>query len=359
MRLVNPFEKLGLGQLFETLLPDFILAFAFFTSICYAVLGKRFGQQRPAIAMSATIGFALSVGLVWWEQANDLSIRQLGPIAIGFAIIVLSFVMYQAIHQVGGSWAGAGIALGASILIAKVLGLNLPLDREVLLTVMIVALIVGILSFLAHRHYNYPALQYSRPFVNDIRHDMSDLYRDKRLSNRLTKQMKDLRRKTEDLDEHPEQAKDVLTQLRRILPAEGWLTQRMAQLRAKAHRIRNGHIARLQETHHAVANLPTSTKKKLSAELADRYRHIIGIDTRLQRLDRAVTENERRIYQLTREAQKYTAQSNPQKLRDALKTAEKLQHHNSRLLKIIVRTEAKLTRAAIRVVNNIREVDKK
>jgi hypothetical protein len=359
MRFVNPFEELAIGQFFETLLPDFVLAFAFFTSVCYAVLGKRFGQQRPAIAMSATIGFALSVGLVWWEQANEFSIRDLGPIAIGFAIIILAFVMYHAIGKVGGSWAGAGIALGASILIAKVLELNIPLDREVIQTVMIVALIVGILSFLSHRHYNYPKIQYSRPFVRDIQHDMSDLYRDKRLSNSLTKKMKDIRHKTEKLDEHPEENKDILLQLRKILPAEGGLTQRMAQLRAKAHRIRNGHIARLKETRHLVAELPTSAKKKVSTELADRYRHIIGIDTRLQRLDRAVAENERRIYQLTREAQKYTAQSNPQKLHDAIKAAEKLQRHNSRLFKIIARTEGKLTRAAMRVVDKTREVDKK
>jgi hypothetical protein len=359
MRLGNPFEDLAIGQFFETLLPDFVLAFAFFTSICYAVLGKRFGHQRPAIAMSATIGFALSVGLVWWEQANEFSIRDLGPIAIGFAIIILAFVMYHAIGQVGGSWAGAGIALGASILIAKVLELNIPLDREVIQTVMIVALIVGILSFLSHRHYNYPKLQYSRPFVKDIRHDMSDLYRNKHLSNRLTKKMKDIRHEAKTLEEHPEENRDILLQLRKILPAEGWLTQRMAQLRAKAHRIRNGHIARLQETRHLVAKLPTSTKKKVSTELADRYRHIIGIDTRLQRLDRAVAENERRIYQLTREAQKYTAQSNPQKLHDAIKAAEKLQRHNSRLFKIIVRTEGKLTRAAMGVVDKTKEVDKK
>jgi hypothetical protein len=359
MRLVNPFEDLGLGQLFETLLPDFVLAFAFFTSVCYAVLGKHFGQQRPAIAMSATFGLALSVGLVWWEQANDFSIKDLGPIAVGFAIIILAFVMYHAIGQVGGSWAGAGIALGASILVAKVLGLKIPLDSEVIQTVMIVALIVGILSFLSHRHYNYPKLQYSRPFVRDIRHDMSDLYRDKRLSNRLGSRLKDLRHKTEKLNEHPEENRDILLQLRRILPAEGWLTQRMAQLRAKAHRIRNGHIARLQETRRLVAKLPASAKKRISAELADRYRRIIGIDTRLQRLDRAVAENERRIYQLTRQAQKYTTQSNPQRLRDALKAAERLQHHNSRLLKIIVRTEEKLTRAAMRVVDKTREVDKK
>jgi uncharacterized small protein (DUF1192 family) len=357
MRLTNPFEDLGIGRFFETLLPDFVLAFAFFTSVCYAVLGKRFGQQRPAIAMSAAIGFALSVGLVWWEQANGFSIRNLGPVAAGFAIIILAYIMYHAIGKIGGSWAGAGIALSASILVARVLGLKLPLDNEVVLTVMMVALFVGILSFMSHHHYNYPKRRYSRPFVRDIRHDMSDLYRDKRLSNRLSKKMKDIRRKAETLEEHPEESKEILQQLRTILPAEGWLTQRMAQLRAKAHRIRNGHIARLKETRHLVAELPASAKKKISADLAGRYKHIIGIDTRLQRLDRAVAEIERRIYQLTREAEKYTAQSNPKKLHDSIKAAEKLQRHNSRLFKIIVRTEDKLTRAAMAVVDKTKEVN--
>ena len=171
--------------------------------------------------------------------------------------------------------------------------------------------------------------------------------------------MRKIRHDAETLQEHPEESREILQQFRRILPAEGWLTQRMAQLRAKAHRVRNGHIARLKETRHLVAKLPTSAKKKISAELADRYRHIIGIDTRLRRLDRAVAENERRIYQLTREAQKYTSQSEPRKLHDAIKAAEKLQRHNSRLLKIIVRSEDKLTGAAMAVVDKTREVDKK
>ena len=69
----------------------------------YAVLGKRFEKQRPAITMSAAIGFALSIGLVWWERANDLSIKDLGPIAVGFAVLLLAFVMYQSVRQVGGS----------------------------------------------------------------------------------------------------------------------------------------------------------------------------------------------------------------------------------------------------------------
>ena len=186
MRLGNPFQDWAIGDLFETVLPDFVLAFAFFTSIAYAILGKHFGQQRPAIAMSAAIGFALSTGLVWWERKMDLSIINLGPIAIGFAVIILAFVMYKAIGQIGGSWAGAGIALGASILVTKFLEIDIPIDSDIVHTVMTVALIVGIMAFLLHHRGYNPQVQYSQPRPADIRHDMSDLHRDKRMSKRLT-----------------------------------------------------------------------------------------------------------------------------------------------------------------------------
>ena len=46
-------------DIFNTVLPDFILAFTFFTAVIYAVLSRRFGQQRPAVAMSAALGMAL------------------------------------------------------------------------------------------------------------------------------------------------------------------------------------------------------------------------------------------------------------------------------------------------------------
>jgi hypothetical protein len=67
-----PFNNMGIGGLFETLLPDLLLAFTFFTALAYAVLGRRFGQQRPAIAMSAAVGLALASGLVWWEHQQRL-----------------------------------------------------------------------------------------------------------------------------------------------------------------------------------------------------------------------------------------------------------------------------------------------
>ena len=113
-----------INELFETLLPDFVLAFAFFTSVVYAVLGKRFDHQRSAVTMSATIGFALSTGLVWWEQTRGFSMKNLGPIAVGFSAIVLALVMYKSIQHIAGSWAGVGISIGVCIIDLAIIGIG-------------------------------------------------------------------------------------------------------------------------------------------------------------------------------------------------------------------------------------------
>jgi len=357
MRLTNLYYDLNLHDWLESLLPDFILAFAFFTSISFAVLGKQFDHKRSAIAMSASIGFALSIGLVWWEQANNLSIRNLGPIAIGFAIIVLAFVMYQSIRHIGGSWAGAGITLGASILIAKIIGLNIPIDSEVIQSITVTALIIGIFAFLMHTaphksHIPSGTYKPSEPKIN-----MARLFRDRHLSNDLGKKMKKVRKEAKTLNEHPEDAGNVLLQIKRMLPAQGYLTERMAKLRAKAHQIRNGHIARLEETRSAFAKLPTSVKKKASQDLSARYNQLIGIDTRLERLDKSVAENERRIRELTEQAQSYTAKYDYKKLTATLKQAEKLQKHNTHLFKIIERTEKTLSAIANAAAREAKKVN--
>jgi len=359
MRLETFFKGLNFYELLESLIPDFVLAFAFFTSITYAVLGKKCEQQRPAIVISASIGFALSIGLVWWEQANDLSIKNLGPVAIGFAILVLSFVMYQSIRQIGGSWAGAGITLGASILISRLLDLNVPIDPEIIQTITVVALVIGILAFFSHtkgRSINFTRAPNNMP---DSRRNMADLYRNRHLSDKLSRNMRSLRKEAKTLNEHPKDAGNVLVQLKKMLPAQGYLTERMAQLRAKAHQIRNGHIAKLEETKYVFSKLPVSEKKKASAELAARYNQLIGIDTRLERLDKAVAENEHRIRELTSQAQQYTAKYDYHKLTETLKAAEKLQHHNSKLFKIIERTEGKLAAIAKKIAKETKEVNKK
>ncbi|MDD5134430.1 MAG: hypothetical protein PHP01_03340 [Phycisphaerae bacterium] len=347
------------NELVKSLIPDFVLAFAFFTSLAYAVLGKQFDRQRPAIAASGSIGLALAVGLVWWERVNDFSIKNLGPIAVGFALLFLSFVMYQSIKQVGGTWAGAGITLGMSILIAQVLKLDLLIDPQVIQTVTLTALIIGILAFISHtygRVPHFPKMPKSSP---NVRRDMADLYRERHLSDKLFRSMRNLRKQTNILNEHPQEAGNVLLQLRRMLPAEGYLTERMAQLRTKAFQIRNGHIARLEETRDTFSKLPVSEKKKAAAEMAAAYNQLVGIDTRLQRLDKAVAANEKRISDLTSQAQKYTANYDYRKLTDTLKAAEKLQHHNSRLFKIIQRTEDKLTAISRKIVAEAKQTNEK
>ncbi len=358
MRLSTSLTNLNLYRLFETALADFVLAFVFFTALSYAVLAKRFGAQRPAAAMSGTLGLALAVGLIWWEQTTGLSIRDLGPIAVGFGVLAAAFTMYQAIRQIGGSWAGAGITLGASIIIAELLGLNLPIDSKLIQLITTLALVVGLFALLYYTRGNPRYMRGRDTTVPQVRHDMSDLYRSGQISARLTRAMGTLRRRADPRTRRPADASDVLIQLQRMLPAEGYLTNRMAQLRAKAHHMRNGHIARLEETRHVFAKLPGSAKRRASAALANAYAQTVGLDTRLERLDKTVAENELRIRELTARAREFAARSDHKRLAECLKAAEKLQHHNSRLFKLIERTENKLAAVATKVAREAREVER-
>jgi len=147
-------------------------------------------------------------------------------------------------------------------------------------------------------------------------------------------------------------------QIKRLLPTEGYLTQRMAQLRQKAYQGRKGHIARLEETRQVFPELPASARKKAAADLAAKYRQMIGIGTRLERLDRAVAENEKRIRNLTAGAQTHTTRYEDRELCEDLKAAQRLQHHNTRLLEIIERTEQKLSAVAKQIAQEVKQVEK-
>ena len=188
---------------------------------------------------------------------------------------------------------------------------------------------------------------------------MADRYRDRNLSDNLTRQMKNLKKPARTLTEDPQNSGNVLKQLQRLLPAQGYLTERMAQLRAKTHRVRSGHIARLEETKAVFSKLPVSAQKKAAADMIAGYQQLIGGDSRLERLDQSVAENEKRIKDLTEQAQRYTARHDHRQLTGCLKAAEKLQQHNSRLFKIIDHTENKLSAIAKRIAAEAKQVNKK
>jgi predicted metal-dependent hydrolase len=132
-----------------------------------------------------------------------------------------------------------------------------------------------------------------------------------------------------------------MRRLKRMLPAEGWLTQRLARLREKAHLARKGHVARIDELRLVLDKLAPEAKKRASQELAARYKEL-QLDTRLERLDAIAAENERRIRLLNGEAQTALQRYDYRRLSELLKAAEKLQKHNGWLLKHIERAESKL-----------------
>ncbi len=348
MSLTNPFPYGNYLDLFDTVLPDFVLAFAFFTSITYAVLSRRFEQQRPAVVMSAAIGAALSIGLVWWEYDHGLSIRDLGPVAVGFAVLILGGVIYQSIKGAGGSWAGAAIALGATLLLGWTVGLDWPVDRELIQVIITIALTVGILAFLLHRRgHNGPAYETSSgsnsPF--STWQDVAEVYQGRRTSRNLDKRFHQLKREAHDLKKEPgqhrDEAVDIILQLQRILPAEGWLTERLARLRAKLHLARKGSVARIAELEKHYSSLSPQAKRAAAKEMRNAYKQF-NLDRRLERLDKAVAENERRIRELTRRAQQYMEAHDYRRLAGVLDDAARLQKHNTKLFNLIDRTEEKL-----------------
>lgn len=147
----NPFGTFAWGQVFETILPDFVIAFAFFAALSYAVINNHLEHPRASGIVAAAVGMAMAVGLVWWEHLNDFSIRNLGPIAVGFAVLLVGALIFQSVRMVGGSWAGAGIGIGASLLIGSFLGLDWPVQREIIQSVVFLAAILGVMAFLLHR----------------------------------------------------------------------------------------------------------------------------------------------------------------------------------------------------------------
>ncbi|OPY89832.1 MAG: hypothetical protein A4E72_00950 [Syntrophus sp. PtaU1.Bin208] len=359
MNTPNPLPEFAFGAFLQTYLPDLILAFAFFTSICFAVLSRQFQQKRPAIAASAALGLALSLGLLWWEQANQLSIRNLGPIAVGFILLVIGLTLYAAVRQLGGSWVGALFTLCFCIFIAQIAEIGMPINQQTIQAIIMVTVILGVMAFIssqARQSFHFPPIV---PIRREAPISLTELFRDRHLSNDLQQNIRHIRHKSRQPDPNMEETNDIVRQLQRMLPAEGYLTQRMAQLRSRVFQIRNGHVARLEETRKILENIPANAKKKASEQLIAKYQKMIGIDTRLERLETVVTENEKHIRNLTRQAQEYANRFNYEGLYDCLKQAEQLQKHNSRIIRLISHTENKLNHLAQTTANEVKQNEAK
>lgn len=342
---LNPFAGTALEALFDSIVPDFLLAFTFLTAASYAVLGRQFGRERPAAAMSVALGAALAIGLVWWEQAHDVSIRDLGPIAILLALLVLAGVVYAAVQHTGGRWAGLAIALAAGLLVGSLLGTPWPIDTGMIATIGFIAFIVGVLVFLSHRQIEHGHVQLAPVEFAQVRRDLRDVDQDRRIAEHLGTELQQLRAESDFLISRPDVAGDFMTQLRRLLPEQGWLTQRLSQLRETAHYARAGHLARIHELREIVNKLPPEARAKAAQELSQRYAEL-QLDVRVERLDRAVAEVERRIRDLMARAEACVANHEYPKVHGLLDEAARLQDHNAKLLRLIEGSEQRLLGAA-------------
>jgi len=170
---------------------------------------------------------------------------------------------------------------------------------------------------------------------------MRDLRRGRKVSRQLDRRFEDLVKRSQDAFTEPADAQDIVQTLHRMLPAQGWLTERLAQLREKAYRLREGHVARIEVVRELASKMPAEGKRKLSNQLREEYKQL-GLATRLERLDKSVAANEKRIGELTRDAEKAAKRYDFRRLHDAVKEAEKLQKHNSSLIKLIEQTEKKV-----------------
>jgi len=325
----------------DSLLLDFSLAFVFFVALLYGVLRHRFTEHRSLVAMAVTVALALSIGLVWWERDHGWSVRDLGPLALLLVLLLLVAVLWRSLR--GHGWAlVAVLAVVALLALAWISPWAWPEAVALLQTLLGTVVVLALLAFLWKLEGRSPRTIVKAPArvqrveVSRVR---AETEKSRRVGEWVGLSLERARRHAKTAENNPRERTDVLLQIRRMLPAEGWLTERMSRLREQAHLVRNGHIARLKDAQDAVRHMPLPERKRASEQLVARYRALVGIDTRLERLDHAVTECEKRIREVTKEAEKAVARNEFPRVHKLLKYAEALQKHNSQLFKKIDQAE--------------------
>ena len=331
---------------------DFTLALVFFTAICFSVLGKRLGHRRSAAAVSASLGLALAIALVVWEARTGWRLVDLGPIAAGLMMIVMAMVIHQAIRRVGGTWAGGAVGLGAAMLVGVVLDLPWGLNDSSLGALATLIMLIGAGMWLTHhqagRGLGNPesgSLSMRGPSANPTQvHAVDDL---RRLEQQLGRSMDSLDHATQTPPRGPDQVEAIRNQLAQLIPAEGEVTRRLAQLRARAVLVEKGSLARLRDL---TGKIPRMTPEQASAgarQLRLAYREA-GYGRRIERLDRKAVEIERRVQRLTAQAQALAKAGQTQHLHELIHAATQLQRHAQQLLNRIERDERQLLELAAR-----------
>ena len=152
------------------------------------------------------------------------------------------------------------------------------------------------LSSMSKHNYAYRESDYADDQIKQM-------YNDRSLSKRISGQLRKLRRSSDLLGDKNGQSTDLLLQLQRILPEQGFLVNRMAGLRKNIHWVRNGHIAKIKEIKKLCQKMPALQKQKISRLLIEHYQKQTDLDKRLERLEGLVADAEKKNRDLAKDAQ--------------------------------------------------------
>jgi len=353
---------------------DLGIGLVFFTALSFAVLGRRFEHKRSAAAVSAAMGLALSIGLVAWEIRSGYRLADLGTIAAGFGLVMIALVIYHAMRRVGGHWAGALTALGASLLIGQVVGLaglNHWMNGVLVPLASLGLIAAGVMKLMMHPHAAGPTAstpsnpavwrpspKAARPSPAEVPEQTADPVREiteqvhaiddvRRLSDRLEDHLAISQRDAQLLTAQPQLAALLRRQLAVMLPESQAVTRRLADLRAKAQMMRLGHLAKIRKLAPQVPRLPPQAARAASQQLRETYKEA-RLETRLDRLDRAAIQAEQRIASIVATVNHMLDAGRYDHAAHELHKAEKLGHQVQRLIKQIESDEKRVLALAVK-----------
>jgi hypothetical protein len=329
-----------------------MIAFTLFTSLSFAVLAGRLGNRRSAAAASSALGLALATGLLWWESVNNFSLLALGPVAVGFAAVVIATVIFGVFRRIGGSVPAAFLSLGSCLLIAWSAGLDWLIDSDIVAFITLVMIITGLYMIISYQK----GLNFSQNSdFKKIRNDLEAENQSTRLGNKIQDEISSLYRDSSQLENDPQAAKQLQRRIEKILPQAEALTDKMAELRRKAFLVKNGDLNKLKQLRIFLNKTPPNQRSRVLARIKETYKQL-NFDQRIERLDYAVAETEKQIRETLNLSIQKINQSDIQGLNKLLKEAEKLQRHNAKLLSAIQRSENKLLyhlkKHSTQVINN-------
>ena len=290
---------------------------------------------------------------------NNYHMGNLGNIAIIIIIAFTAAVIYKLFKHSGH---GVIAVITVALIILPALSrtfwfINYQLLFDIIFMGWILILIILLVKYASINNspspFYYPKTKYKEPIFQDepdsADEEINRMYRFRNLSENISKKLRQLPKPSELLGDK-KQSTNLLIQLQRILPEQGFLINRMAELRAKVHMVKNGHIAKIKEIRKLYKLIPNHQKREVSKHMIEYYRNETDFEKRLERLESLVTAAEKQNSELMANAKACVERHKFKEFDHIVHKAQRLQDHITHIIKIIIRTEKKLSEAAHKIV---------